>query len=45
MAEQYAVWIGGVELDYYLTKEAADIVAARWREEGYDEVAIEKRVE
>ena len=39
---KYAVWIGGTAVDYYLTKKAADIVAARWRDEGYEDVAIEK---
>lgn len=39
---KYVVWIGGVETDYYMTKEQAEKTAANWREDGYDDVAIEK---
>ena len=36
----YVVWVGGVETDYYMTKEAAEITAASWRADGYDDVVI-----
>ena len=37
---RYVVWAGGVETDYYMTKDNAERTAARYRAEGYDDVVI-----
>jgi hypothetical protein len=38
----WTVWVGGVEInDYYMTHARALEVAEDWREQGYDDVAIE----
>jgi len=39
--KNYVVWVGGLELDHYMTREQAERAAQSWRDEGYDEVAIE----
>jgi hypothetical protein len=36
----FVVWVGGVEADYYMTKEAADLSAQILRNDGYDDVAV-----
>ena len=38
----YVVWVGGVELDHYMTKEAANMALAIWQQRGYSDVAIEE---
>ena len=38
----YIVWVGGVELDHYMTKEAANMALAIWQQRGYSDVAIEE---
>lgn len=37
----FVVWISGVELDHYMTREQAERAAQSWKDEGYDQVAIE----
>lgn len=37
---KFVVWIGGVEADYYMTKEAADLTAQILRNDGYDDVVV-----
>lgn len=39
---KFVVWIGGVEADYYMTKEAADLTAQILRNDGYDDVVIQE---
>lgn len=40
--EKYTVWVGGSEMnDYLLDKEEADILAAHYVEQGYDDVKVE----
>ena len=37
----YTVYVGGEEVnDYYLSKEEAEEVAARWERDGYDDVQV-----
>jgi hypothetical protein len=36
----FVVWIGGVEADYYMTKEQAEETAQSWKEAGYDDVVV-----
>ena len=38
----FVVWIGGVEADYYMTKEAADLTAQILKNDGYDDVVVER---
>jgi len=39
----YTVWVGGVEVnDYYLEKDEAERLAQIYRDDGYDDVVIEK---
>lgn len=39
----YSIWVGGCEVnDYYLTKEDAEILAAEYEADGYDDVYIEE---
>jgi hypothetical protein len=41
--KRWAVWVGGIEVnDYLLTKDQAERVANFYREDGYDDVAIEE---
>jgi hypothetical protein len=41
--KKYTVWVGGVEVnDYYLTKEEANNLALEYKNNGYDDVIIEK---
>lgn len=43
MANDYTVWVGGVEInDTLLSKEKAVEVANTFRKQGYDDVHIEK---
>ena len=37
----FVVWTGGVEADYYMTKEAADLTAQILKNDGYDDVVVE----
>jgi len=37
----FVVWVGGVEADYYMTKEAADLTAQILKNDGYDDVVVE----
>jgi len=40
---EYTVWVGGVEVnDYLLPKEEAEELADEYRENGYDDVSVEK---
>jgi hypothetical protein len=42
-SECYTVWVGGAEVnDHLLTKKLAKAIARIWRDEGYDDVQIEK---
>ena len=37
----YTVYVGGDEVnDYYLSKEEAEVIAARWERDGYDDVRV-----
>lgn len=39
----YSVWVGGVEVnDYYLTEKEAEALAEEYRQDGYDDVQVEK---
>ena len=38
----YVICINGVETDYLLTKEAAEITADSWLRDGYEDVVIAK---
>lgn len=41
MTRTYTVYVGGSEVnDYLLTYEEATEVAAYWREQGHDDIAI-----
>ena len=40
--DHYVVWVGGLELDNYMTKDQAERAAESWKDEGYDQVRIEK---
>lgn len=41
--KEYTVWVGGIEVnDYYLTKEEAESLAFKYKDDGYDDVIIEK---
>ena len=41
--KEYTVWVGGTEVnDYYLTKEEAENLAFEYKDDGYDDVIIEK---
>lgn len=43
MTTTYTVWVGGVEVnDHLLTHDEATEIATYWREQGYDDVAIEE---
>jgi hypothetical protein len=40
---KYSVWVGGIEVnDHYLTKSEATKLAESYRNEGYDDVIIDK---
>ena len=39
---RWVVWTGGVEADYYMTKEEADLTAQTLKNDGYDDVVIER---
>ena len=39
----YTVWVGGVEVnDYLLTEDEAISISEAWKNEGYDDVQIDK---
>jgi len=39
---KYSVWVGGIEVnDHLLTIREAQILARKFREDGYDDVIIE----
>jgi hypothetical protein len=41
--KEYSVWVGGAEvIDYYRTKADAEILAQRFRDNGYDDVVVRK---
>lgn len=41
--EVYSVWVGGGEVNpFYVTKEQAERIADNYKEQGYDDVVIEK---
>ena len=41
--KHYSVWVGGSEVnDYYLSREDAISLANEYRDNGYDDVVIEK---
>ena len=41
--KEYTVWVGGVEVnDHYLTKEEANNLAFEYKDDGHDDVIIEK---
>ena len=43
MTRTYTVYVGGSEVnDYLLTHDEATELAAYWREQGYDDIAIEQ---
>ena len=42
--EKYSVWVGGIEVnDYYITKKESNKIAEKYKEEGYNDVVIEKQ--
>jgi len=40
--DHWIVWIGGVETDHTMMKDQADKTAQAWKDNGYDDVRIEK---
>ena len=43
MEDQYTVWVGGAEVnDYLLSKIDAEVLAEEYKEDGYDDVSVEK---
>jgi len=38
----FVVWIGGVEADYYMTEEAANLTAQIFKNDGYDDVVVKR---
>jgi len=41
MDKKFSVWVGGTEVtDYYVTYSKAFAIAAKYREEGYDDVVM-----
>lgn len=43
MKRRYSVWVGGGEVnDYLLSRREAQRLADYWRDEGYDDVFIER---
>ena len=38
----FVVWVGGLELDHYMTREQAERTAQSWKDEGYDEVLVQE---
>ena len=43
MDRNYSVWVGGVEVtDYLVTEEVANEIAQQYKDDGYDDVAIDE---
>jgi hypothetical protein len=43
LGKKYTVWVGGLEvLDYYVSKEYAELLKSDYEEDGYDDVKIEE---
>ena len=43
MNHRYTVWVGGMEVnDFLLSRREAKIYAEFWKQEGYDDVSIER---
>jgi hypothetical protein len=41
--KKYTVWVGGVEVnDFLLTKIDAEVLAKKYKDDGYDDVVIEE---
>ena len=41
--DNYTVWVGGVEVnDYLLNKQEAESLAQEYKQQGYDDVAIDR---
>ena len=41
--DKYTVWVGGVEVnDYEMTLVDAEVLAEEYKEDGYDDVSVEK---
>jgi len=39
----YTIWVGGVEVTAHLTnREEAHRIASNWRNDGYDDVIVER---
>jgi hypothetical protein len=39
---EYAVWVGGSEIGQYASLDQAEEVYRDWRDDGYDDVAIQE---
>ena len=39
---QYTVWVGGTEIGTYATEDEAEQVWSDWKDDGYQDVAIEE---